>query len=69
VNIQEYGMAAPDPKNPEIVYGSQRTGVSRYDRRTLRRRRWARHVGHAPGGGAMNRNVRTMPLHFSPVDG
>ncbi len=40
VNIQEYGMAAPDPLNPELVYGSQRNGVSRYDRRT-RRRRWS----------------------------
>ncbi len=34
VNIQEYGMAAPDPANPEVVFGSQRNGVSRYDRRT-----------------------------------
>ena len=25
--------------------------------------------GTLPGGGAMNRNVRTMPLHFSPIDG
>ena len=28
VNIQEYGMAAPDPKDPDIVYGSARTNVS-----------------------------------------
>src|SRR3954463_3938372 len=34
VNIQEYGEAAPDPKNPDLVYGSARTGVSLYDRRT-----------------------------------
>ena len=39
VNIQEYGMAAPDPNNPDVVYGSQRNGVSRYDRRTSRRPR------------------------------
>ena len=27
-------MAAPDPKNPDMVYGSQRSNVSRYNRRT-----------------------------------
>src|SRR5262245_19342858 len=70
VNIQEYGMAAPDPKNPDIVYGSQRTGVSRYDRRTAQTTQVGPDTsGTLPGGGAMNRNVRTMPLHFSPVDG
>jgi photosystem II stability/assembly factor-like uncharacterized protein len=70
VNIQEYGMAAPDPKNPEVVYGSQRSGVSRYDRRTAQTTQVGPDVsGTLPGGGAMNRNVRTMPLHFSPVDG
>jgi photosystem II stability/assembly factor-like uncharacterized protein len=70
VNIQEYGMAAPDPKNPDIVYGSQRTGVSRYDRRTSQTTQVGPDTsGTLPGGGAMNRNVRTMPLHFSPVDG
>src|SRR5207302_3284826 len=34
VMIQEYGVAAPDPKDPDMVFGSQRTGVSLYDRRT-----------------------------------
>ena len=69
VNIQEYGMAAPDPKDPNIVYGSQRSGVSRYDRRTAQTQQVGPDVsGTLPGGGAMNRNVRTMPLHFSPVD-
>jgi hypothetical protein len=69
-NIQEYGIAAPDPMNPEIVFGSQRTGVSRYDRRTGQTTQVGPDTsGTLPGGGAMNRNVRTMPLHFSPVDG
>ena len=63
-------MAAPDPKNPDVVYGSQRTGVSRYDRRTAQTTQVGPDTsGTLPGGGAMNRNVRTMPLHFSPVDG
>ena len=33
INIQEYGMAAPDPKDPDMVYGSQRGGVSLYNRK------------------------------------
>jgi photosystem II stability/assembly factor-like uncharacterized protein len=70
VNIQEYGMAAPDPANPDLVFGSQRTNVSRYDRRTGQTTLVGPDMsGTLPGGGAMNRNVRTMPLHFSPVDG
>ena len=69
VNIQEYGMAAPDPFDPDIVFGSQRSGVSRYDRRTAQTTLVGPDAsGTLPGGGAMNRNVRTMPLHFSPVD-
>jgi hypothetical protein len=70
VNIQEYGMAAPDPLNPDIVFGSQRTNVSRYDRRTSQTTLVGPDTAATlPGGGAMNRNVRTMPLLFSPVDG
>lgn len=69
VNIQEYGIAAPDPLNPDIVFGSQRTGVSRFDRRTSQTSQVGPDTsGALPGGGAMNRNVRTMPLIFSPVD-
>jgi len=69
VNIQEYGMAAPDPANPDVVFGSQRTNVSRYDRRTAQTTLVGPDMsGTLPGGGAMNRNVRTMPLQFSPVD-
>jgi photosystem II stability/assembly factor-like uncharacterized protein len=69
VNIQEYGEAAPDPKNPDLVYGSARTNVSLYDRRTGQ----TRSVGpdFAALGTAdqtFNRNVRTMPLEWSPVD-
>ncbi|MGH9144769.1 MAG: WD40/YVTN/BNR-like repeat-containing protein, partial [Vicinamibacterales bacterium] len=70
VNIQEYGMAAPDPANPDLVFGSQRTNVSRYDRRTGQTTLVGPDLSRTlPGGGAVNRNVRTMPLHFSPVDG
>ena len=34
VNIQEYGIAAPDPKDPDLVFGSARTNVSLYNRKT-----------------------------------
>ncbi|MGH9482727.1 MAG: VPS10 domain-containing protein, partial [Terriglobales bacterium] len=66
VNIQEYGMAAPDPKDPELVYGGQRTGVSLYNRKTGQ----TAAVGPDEGGrgGAYGRNVRTMPLIWSPVN-
>jgi len=64
VNIQEYGIAAPDPKDPDRVYGSARTGVSLYDRRTGQ----TTNVG--PGadqrGTQFGRNVRTMPILWSP---
>lgn len=63
VNIQEYGIAAPDPRDPDVVYGSMRSGVSRFDRRTAQ----TTYVGPAFDTAAYARNVRTMPLHFSPV--
>ncbi len=62
VNIQEYGIAAPDPRNPDVIYGSMRNNVSRYDRRTGQ----TSLVG--PDMTGFTRNVRTMPLHFSPVN-
>ena len=62
VNIQEYGIAAPDPRDPDIIYGSMRNNVSRYDRRTGQ----TSLVG--PDMTGFTRNVRTMPLHFSPVN-
>ena len=66
VNIQEYGEAAPDPKNPDMVYGSARNGVSLYNRKTAQ----TTQVGPAAEqrGTAFGRNVRTMPIAWSPVD-
>jgi len=66
VNIQEYGMAAPDPKDPDLVFGSQRTGVSLYNRKTGQ----TASVGPTAQdrGAEFGRNVRTMPLIWSPVD-
>ncbi len=66
VNIQEYGIAAPDPRDPDMVYGSARTNVSLYNRKTGQ----TTNVGpsQAQRGTDFNRNVRTMPIIWSPVD-
>ncbi len=66
VNIQEYGIAAPDPRDPDVVFGGMRNNVSRYDRRTAQTSYVGPEMG--PRGGPYNRDVRTMPLHWSPVD-
>ncbi len=69
VNTQEYGVVAPDPRDPDMVYGSARQGVSVWNRKT----RQTTQVGpdmsaRGPNGEAYNRNVRTMPLIWSPVN-
>jgi photosystem II stability/assembly factor-like uncharacterized protein len=61
--IEEYGYAAPDPLDPDIVYGGK---VSRYDRRTGDVQQVGPRVGR--GGGAEYRTLRTAPLVFSAVD-
>ena len=65
-NIQEYGIAAPDPRDPDVVFGSARRGVSRYDRRTGQ----TAQVGpdSAARGDKFGRNVRTMPIIWSPLN-
>jgi photosystem II stability/assembly factor-like uncharacterized protein len=65
VNIQEYGIAAPDPKDPDLVFGGQRSNVSLYNRRTGQ----TATVGPSAEERAnYGRNVRTMPLIWSPAD-
>ena len=61
VGIEEYGYAAPDPLDPDIVYGGK---VTRYDRRTDQ----TQNVGPKPLRGDDYRVVRTMPILFSPLD-
>ena len=34
VSIQEYGIAASDPKDPDLVFGSGRNNVTLYNRKT-----------------------------------
>ncbi len=61
VGIEEYGYAAPDPLDPDVVYGGK---VTRYDRRTGQ----VQNVGPKAIRSADFRTVRTAPLLFSPVD-
>jgi photosystem II stability/assembly factor-like uncharacterized protein len=68
--IEEYGYAAPDPLDPDVVYGTKE--VTKYDRRTGQ----VSNVGplggrgavQAPGAPVVNRQVRTQPIVFSQVD-
>jgi photosystem II stability/assembly factor-like uncharacterized protein len=59
VGIEEYGYAAPDPLDPDIVYGGK---VTRYDRRT------GQIQNVEPKPLRSYRVLRTQPLMFSPVD-
>jgi photosystem II stability/assembly factor-like uncharacterized protein len=69
VGVEEYGYAAPDPLDPDLVYGGK---VTRYDRRTGQ----VANVGPVEtgrGGGRGGpapryRTVRTQPVVFSTVD-
>ena len=63
VGVDEYGYAAPDPLDPNIVYGGR--GVTRWDRRTGQVQTVGPRVSR---GGADWRTVRTQPVLFSPVD-
>jgi photosystem II stability/assembly factor-like uncharacterized protein len=61
VGVEEYGFVAPDPLDPDIVYGGK---VTRYDRRTHD----VQQVGPRPLRGDDYFTVRTAPILFSPVD-
>ena len=61
VGVEEYGYVAPDPLNPDLVYGGK---VSRYDRRTGQ----TQQVGPTAGRSGAFRAIRTAPVIFSPVD-
>src|SRR4051812_47628223 len=61
--VEEYGYAAPDPLNPDIVYGGK---VSRYDRKTGQIQQVGPHAGRGDAGKF--RSLRTAPLVFSTID-
>ncbi len=61
VGVEEYGYVAPDPLDPDVVYGGKAT---RFDRRTG----VLQDISPAPLRGGKYRFVRTMPILFSPTD-
>ena len=62
VGIEEYGIAAPDPKDPNLVYGGK---VSVYNRLTGQKA----NVGPpVTGTEPPARTVRTQPVIWSPKD-
>ncbi len=64
VGAIEYGYVAPDPLDPDVVYGAGRNVVSKY--------RWStgqtQDVTPIPVLGKDYRVDRTQPIMFSPVD-
>ncbi len=73
VGIEEYGEAAPDPKNPNLVYGGK---VTVYNRLTAQKAnvgplpsaRQAGAAGTPTRNEPPSRTVRTQPLIWSPKD-
>jgi photosystem II stability/assembly factor-like uncharacterized protein len=61
VAAEEYGYVAPDPLDPDIIYGGK---LTRYDRRTNQ----AQSILPKPFRSTDFRMVRTQPVLFSPVD-
>jgi hypothetical protein len=61
VGVEEYGYVAPDPLDPNIVYGGK---VSRFDYRTGQ----TQNVAPKPFRDANYRMLRTAPILFSPVN-
>jgi photosystem II stability/assembly factor-like uncharacterized protein len=64
VGTIEYGYVAPDPLNPEIVYGAGRKEVTRFYWSTGQ----VKNVTPIPDSGSKYRADRTQPILFSPVD-
>jgi photosystem II stability/assembly factor-like uncharacterized protein len=64
VGIIEYGYAAPDPLNADIVYGAGRREVSRWSISTGQ----FQNVTPIPSADPKFRADRTQPILFSPVD-
>ena len=63
VGVDEYGYAAPDPLDPDIVYGGR---VTRYDRRNGEVQNIAPVAN--PTDALAYRVIRTQPVLFSPTD-
>jgi photosystem II stability/assembly factor-like uncharacterized protein len=61
VGVEEYGYVAPDPLNPDFIYGGK---ISRYDMRTGQ----VQDIAPEAARSGKARFLRTAPVIFSPVD-
>jgi photosystem II stability/assembly factor-like uncharacterized protein len=61
VGVEEYGYVAPDPLNPNLIYGGK---ITRFDRTTGQ----VQNVAPEALRGGKYRFLRTAPVLFSPVD-
>jgi len=71
VGVDEYGYAAPDPLNPDLVYGG--ASVTRFNRLTGQVQPVGPSAGTGRGGGGggpdtLFRHVRTAPVLFSSIN-
>ncbi|MFL6308013.1 MAG: WD40/YVTN/BNR-like repeat-containing protein [Candidatus Sulfotelmatobacter sp.] len=64
VGVIEYGYVAPDPLNPDLIYGAGRTEVSKFHWTTGQ----VQDITPIPLRNGKYRANRTEPLMFSPVD-
>jgi photosystem II stability/assembly factor-like uncharacterized protein len=64
VGAIEYGYVAPDPLDPDVIYGAGRNEVSRFHWSTGQ----VQNVTPIPVRGPEVRVDRTLPLLFSPLD-
>ena len=64
VGVIEYGYVAPDPLDPDVIYGAGRTEVSKFHWSTGQ----VQNVTPIPVRDSKYRANRTEPLMFSPVD-
>jgi len=64
VGVIEYGYVAPDPLDPDIVYGGGRNEVSKYHWSTGQ----VQNITPIPLRDPKYRADRTQPLMFSPLD-
>ena len=64
VGVIEYGYVAPDPLDPDVIYGGGRTEVSKFHISTGQ----VQNVTPIPVRDPKYRTNRTEPLMFSPVD-
>jgi len=64
VGAIEYGYVAPDPLDPDLIYGGGRNEVSKYHWSTGQ----VQNITPIPLRSGKYRTDRTQPLMFSPVD-